>query len=256
MSTITTVKASVTRKVGPLPAWAWLALIAGSYLVYHHYRQVAASTPQAQFSPAVGAASPANTATAAGDEGAASGGGPGMPELPSDLLAQFFSRQAATIDALTSAVAGTSAVAAAPSEAGAPQGAAASAGPASDPTPGIDPASAVASVGAKTGAAIAKWLGIAPAEEVPGPIEDAAGTAAAGLGAVARYRASQPAAWGPGGPGWREQQGLVNPHTTQQVSYPAASTTISMPASTYDNYTVPSYVAPTPVVRTGTAQPV
>lgn len=132
-----TVKAKITstatRKLGPLPTWAWALALIGSLLVYRHVRASREQTIGGQFSlPAVRAATPVNPAPA---EGASGGGGPAMPELPSDLLAQFFAHQTATIDALTAALTSTPAGQAAPLDSGGAPSSTALDGPASGPAP-------------------------------------------------------------------------------------------------------------------------
>lgn len=133
MSAVTTIRTSVSRKLGPLPAWAWLLLLIAAVLVYRHVRARDEQTIGGQFSlPDVRASTP----IAAPAEGAAGGSGPSVPELPSDLLAQFFAHQTATIDSLTSALTGTSAAQA--GGPGAPPGAEAqgvAADPFTDPIP-------------------------------------------------------------------------------------------------------------------------
>lgn len=125
------ISATVTRKLGPLPAWAWLLVLAGGFLAYRHVRANREQSLGGQFSlPAVRAATPS---APSGDESASGGGGPALPELPSDLLAQFLSHQTATIDNLTAALIGTPAAAAAPVEGGAPPGASSQEGPAAEP---------------------------------------------------------------------------------------------------------------------------
>lgn len=133
MSVKTTIVSTATRRLGPLPMFAWVLLLAGSLLVYRHYHRTAADPPSGQFSlPPVGAAS------APPAEAAAGASGPGIPELPSSMLAQFLSQQMASIDALTSALTST------PGGSfgdGSPQGAIAQDGPAAGPAPGPSPGS-------------------------------------------------------------------------------------------------------------------
>lgn len=118
MSVVTSTRTIVTRKLGPLPVWAWALALVAAFLAYRAYRagRDVPGTPMLNVRP------PAPTIPPA--EGAGGGGGPGLPQMPMDLLAG----QQATIDALTSAIIGTDASAA--GGPGAPPGAEAQAPPA------------------------------------------------------------------------------------------------------------------------------
>lgn len=74
---------NLTKKVGPLPVWAWAAIaLIGGYLLYEHYKSSASSTP------ATSATAPAaDTSGSTGDgSGSGSGGspdtGPTTPTTP------------------------------------------------------------------------------------------------------------------------------------------------------------------------------
>lgn len=88
--------ARLTNKVGPLPVWAWAALILGLILLYMRLRP---STP-----PAASEQPPAGPET--GQAGGVSGGGAsgGYAGESNDLLLELHGRNAATIDSLTSAI--------------------------------------------------------------------------------------------------------------------------------------------------------
>lgn len=124
----------LTRKLGPLPAWAWLLIVVGGFLAYRRLHGGQANDVSAPtFSG--GAVGPAGTGSSvvSGDE---SGGG-GLSSLEQALEAQQ-----ATIDQLTGRLTQTPAEVAAPTSQGAPQGAAAQSGPASSPAPAPAPAAA------------------------------------------------------------------------------------------------------------------
>lgn len=128
-----TIKANpLTRKLGPLPAWAWLGVLVGAYLVYSH--SASASSSGAGGSSTGGTGPLAQPAAPLGESGGGS----------LDLLS-LLQQQASQIDDLLGAVIGTSAAGA--GGAGAPPGAASSNGAASsastapaEPTTGTEPA--------------------------------------------------------------------------------------------------------------------
>lgn len=119
----------LTRKVGPLPVWAWAAVILTvGYLIYRRSGGGAA----AQTTTA-----PLSTSTSGTDTGAVSGGGgSGTPSsnLTPDLFGHIYDANVGTIDALTNAIVNQSALAASSLEAGGPPGAVSQSGAASAPT--------------------------------------------------------------------------------------------------------------------------
>lgn len=119
-----TLAGRLTRKVGPLPVWAWAALILGLALLYLRLRPVdsaAADTP-----------SPAAAEGTGGAAGSVSPAGPyGDAQQSNDLLSQLYGTNAATIDTLTNTLLTQASL---KTDAGAPQGAVSTAGPASSPT--------------------------------------------------------------------------------------------------------------------------
>lgn len=119
----------LTHKVGPLPVWAWAAVIlVVGYLIYRR----SGGGAQAQTT-----AAPVSSGTSGSDTGAVSGGGgSGTPSsnLTPDLFGQLYDTNAGTIDSLTNAIVNKSALAASSLDAGGPQGAVSQAGTASAPT--------------------------------------------------------------------------------------------------------------------------
>lgn len=104
----------LTRKLGPLPAWAWAGVVVGAYLVYAHSRPADAQAAGLSLSRSPDAS-----------RGADEAGQQGSLE---DLLAG----QQGSIDALLAALLGTSASQAAPTGGGGAPGASSQAGPASE----------------------------------------------------------------------------------------------------------------------------
>lgn len=90
----------LTRKVGPLPAWAWAAVVVGAYLAYRHYGGSGGS-PTVQGTPVV-----PNVGSAAQQPS----GGQGTPadNSSSDLLSALGANTQAA-DALLAAVQGAAA---------------------------------------------------------------------------------------------------------------------------------------------------
>lgn len=88
-----------TRKVGPLPVWAWAAAILGLILLYMRFG--GASGP-----PAAEEVAPPGPVDGAdgGGSGTVSGGGSGDAGSSNDLLAQLYGINAGTIDSLTAAL--------------------------------------------------------------------------------------------------------------------------------------------------------
>lgn len=148
-----TLEARFTRKVGPLPVWAWAAVILGLFLLYSHFH---ASTGTA-------AAQPDTTAVpaATGDGSAqvpSSGQGTAADNLSQGLIDQL-GASTASVDALTSQLLqGTTDTV--PVE-GAPPGASSQAGPASSPTqPSVITGAIASPHQTQTTAGILSWDGI------------------------------------------------------------------------------------------------
>ena len=105
----TGVKGTLTRKLGPLPAWVWGLVVVGVVILYRRHQAASSAAAAATPLPAVGADT---TSTAAGDTsggvGASVGGtgGSGSPasNLSSDLIGQLYAQGGATIDSLTNAL--------------------------------------------------------------------------------------------------------------------------------------------------------
>ena len=86
----------LTRKVGPLPLWAWFAILAVGVFFFYSRKgsgsQVQASTVQA--------ATP-ETSSGLVPSAGSSGGGSGSDQATSDLLSAYGSQQSSLLDALT-----------------------------------------------------------------------------------------------------------------------------------------------------------
>lgn len=124
-----TLAGRLTRKVGPLPVWAWAAAILGLALLYLRLRP---SAP-----PAVGEApTPAPVDGSGGDAGGVTGsaGSFGDAGQSNDLIAQLYGVNAASIDQLTGALLTKQSIDATPPNEGGPPGASAQAGQAAAPS--------------------------------------------------------------------------------------------------------------------------
>lgn len=128
-------KQALTRKLGPLPVWAWAAAVLGVYLAYSRLPSRAAAS-QTTAVPVTGSTSGAGSAA---QEPSGGGGGSPATNMPLDLLTKLFGQQAGTIDSLLSQVLQTQASAAASANLAS---AAAFAPSADDPAPGDSAAAA------------------------------------------------------------------------------------------------------------------
>lgn len=91
----------LTRKVGPLPVYAYLVVAVAAFLVLRG-RSTAAKASTLNATPV-----PVSTSASGDDSGAAGGGGSGGgpdTSMPLDLLSKLFSSQTGTIDTLTQAL--------------------------------------------------------------------------------------------------------------------------------------------------------
>lgn len=113
----------LTRKVGPLPVWAWAAAILAAYLLYSRLSSggpPAASEPPAP-APSDGTGNDAGPGILPSVGG--SSGSFGDPGQSNDLLAQLYGVNAASIDSLTSALLTKQSIEAANPNEGGPPGA-------------------------------------------------------------------------------------------------------------------------------------
>lgn len=94
----------LTAKAGPLPVWAWAAVILGAYLLYTHLHPATAATTTGATTDTTADTSD-QTPVSAGDTGnpPASGGGDPGSNVNDTLLSQLSGFQS-SIDALTGAV--------------------------------------------------------------------------------------------------------------------------------------------------------
>lgn len=149
-----TLEARLSRKVGPLPVWAWAASILGLFLLYSHFHT----------STGTAAAQPDTTAVpAATGDGTAqlpsSGQGSAVDNLNQGLLDQL-GANTASIDALTTQLLETANYSV-PMNDGGPPGASSQAGPASSPTqPSVITGAVAAPHQTQTTAGILSWDGI------------------------------------------------------------------------------------------------
>lgn len=107
----------LTRKLGPLPVWAWAAIVVGAAIAYSHFhaKTAAASTGPADTGQGAMAANPIDTGAGVG--GSAGAGGP-MDNLSPDALAALYSSLGGFVgttgtggaDATTAAASSTSAL--------------------------------------------------------------------------------------------------------------------------------------------------
>lgn len=88
-----------TRKVGPLPVWAWAALILGAFLLYS--RMSGSSPAGADETPKP---EPVDGTEGGGAGPVAGGSSPPTPGQSNDLLAELYGVNAGTIDSLTAAL--------------------------------------------------------------------------------------------------------------------------------------------------------
>lgn len=157
-------EARLTRKVGPLPVWAWAASIIAAYLLYTKLRPASSQTGTFADTPA----NPADT-TAGDGSPPASGQGGAVDNLSQGLLDQL-GANTASIDALTSQIlqggfgyAGGDAFGdpAAAMPPGAPPGSVSQAGPASSPSqPNVTTGAVAAPHQTQTTAGVLSWGGI------------------------------------------------------------------------------------------------
>lgn len=124
----------LTRKVGPLPVWAWAAAILGAYLAYSHFRGGGSAGNSASSDST---AAPVGSTTGAGSGAQAPASGQGTPadNASGDLLAELYGTNAGTIDSLTNALLTKQSLDAAHPDNGAPAGSTGQVGPAGGPTP-------------------------------------------------------------------------------------------------------------------------
>jgi len=80
----------LTRKIGPLPGWAWAAVVVGGFLIYRQRKAAAAAAAgtatTSSVTPTPVPASPAST-PGYGYQGPGSGGGWGVGPIPQGALA-------------------------------------------------------------------------------------------------------------------------------------------------------------------------
>lgn len=94
-----TLQGRLTRKVGPLPVWAWAAVILGAYLIYSRLQGAKAAVATGSTAVPVTDSTAGTVGSAA--QAPASGAGTAADNLSGDLLAQLYGVNAGTIDSLT-----------------------------------------------------------------------------------------------------------------------------------------------------------